>query len=546
MPTLRIAGGRVIDPAHGVDEVRDLWVRNGQMIEVPEDPAGRADRTIDATGCVVMPGGVDVHCHIVGSKVNAARILQPDDKVGHEPVRRGSRTRSGTVGSVPSSFATGYRYAGLGYTTALDAAIAPLGARHAHHELNDTPVIDRAFLVLVGNNHLALDLIHRGEAERLRDYLAWLLGATRGYGLKVVNPGGVEKWKQGHGNVSTLDERVPGFDVSPRQILEAITSAADELALPHPVHLHGLNLGLPGNAATTLETFRAIDGRRAHFAHIQFHSYGGDPGRSASLESRVPELVDYFNGHSNLTLDVGQVMFGETTAMTADGAVGQYLAGVTGRKWVSQDVELETGCGVVPIRYDDRNLVHALQWAIGLEWFLRAEDPWRIALSTDHPNGGSFLAYPKLIALLMEKPRRDAVLAALPEKVRARSGLAELTREYSLSEIAILTRAAPARILGLTRKGHLGPGADADLTIYQPDADLERMFALPRYVLKAGVVVVDDTELREAPEGATLHVEPGYDQAVVPTVSDWFDRWSSIRFANFPVRPEDVSHAQVV
>ena len=72
MGMLRIAGGRVVDPANGVnDEVRDLWIENGRVIPAPDDPAIRADRTIDARGYVVMPGGVDVHSHIAGSKVNA-------------------------------------------------------------------------------------------------------------------------------------------------------------------------------------------------------------------------------------------------------------------------------------------------------------------------------------------------------------------------------------------------------------------------------------------------------------------------------------------
>ncbi len=216
----------------------------------------------------------------------------------------------------------------------------------------------------------------------------------------MVNPGGVETWKQGRGNVATLDDVVPHFEVTPRQILTEIARAVDELGLPHPMHLHGLNLGLPGNASTTLETLQALDGHRAHLAHIQFHSYGGNPGDLGRFDSQAGPLADYINAHPNLTVDVGQVLFGETTSMTADAAVGQYLHKVLGRKWVSHDLELETGCGIVPITYDDRNAVHALQWAIGLEWYLRVDDPWRIAMSTDHPNGGSFLAYPQIIALL--------------------------------------------------------------------------------------------------------------------------------------------------
>ena len=79
------------------------------------------------------------------------------------------------------------------------------------------------------------------------------------------------------------------------------------------------------------------------------------------------------------------------------------------------------------------------------EWFLRVDDPWRIALSTDHPNGGSFLAYPQIIALLMDHGLRTEAMSTLPGAVKDVSGLCELSREYTLSEIAIITRAGPAQ-----------------------------------------------------------------------------------------------------
>ncbi|MDR3635339.1 MAG: amidohydrolase family protein, partial [Isosphaeraceae bacterium] len=173
--------------------------------------------------------------------------------------------------------------------------------------------------------------------------------------------------------------------------------------------------------------------------------------------------------------------------------------------------------------------------------FLHVEDPWRVALSTDHPNGASFLAYPKVIALLMDRGHRGDVLKGLPARARERTGLADLGREYSLFEIAVVTRAGPARLLGLDRKGHLGPGADGDVTIYTPDDDKERMFALPRYVIKAGTVVVDDGELRCAPPGETFFVRPDYDRAAIPEIEDGFARESSIQFANFPVADADLA-----
>jgi formylmethanofuran dehydrogenase subunit A len=547
MSLLVIRNGMVYDPSHGVNgEVRDIWIQGGRIVPPPAD--GTSARTIDATGCVVMPGGVDIHAHIAGPKVNAARKMRPEDKRLARPIFRTPRTRSGTTGSVPSTFATGYLYAGMGYTTAFDAAVPPLGARHAHEEFHDTPVIDKGFYVLMGNNHYVLKQLAamkadpRGAEARLRAFAAWLIGAAKAYAIKLVNPGGVETWKEKQGgNVHGLDEPVPAFGVTPRQIIQELAQTAMDLQLPHPVHIHCNNLGLPGNWRTTLETMMALEGRRAHLTHIQFHSYGGttdeitQAGKDEPFCSKVAPLVDYVNSHPNLTVDVGQVLFGETTSMTGDGPLGYYLHRVTGRKWFNADTEMETGCGIVPITYRERSLVHALQWAIGLEWYLLVQDPWRICVSTDHPNGGSFRAYPEIIHLLMSRDYRREVLKRVPPKVLQRSVLPDLDREYSLSEIAIITRAAPARILGLSHKGHLGVGADADVAIYQPQSDLTRMFSFPRWVIKGGEVIVEDGEVRQEVFGKTLHVAPPYDRDHLEDIRKWFEAYYTIQFANYPV-----------
>src|SRR5205807_6337634 len=222
--------------------------------------------------------------------------------------------------------------------------------------------------------------------------------------------------------------------------------------------------------------------------------YGGGAGDEAGCASRVPKLAVPVNSHPNLTVDVGQVLFGETTSMTGDGPLGYYLHKVTGRKWANSDTEMEAGCGIVPITYKEKSFVHALQWAIGLEWYLLVKDPWRVAMSTDHPNGGSFLAYPEIVQLLMDRTYRQEILKRVHPRVLERCTLKDLDREYTLYEIAIITRAGPARMLGLKHKGHLGVGADADITIYTPSTDRKAMFELPRCVLKAGEVIVEQGE----------------------------------------------------
>ncbi len=536
-----IKGGAVYDPANGVDgEARDLWIEGGKIIDPPADRSAFAPRILDARGLVVMPGGIDIHCHIAGPKVNAGRQMLPETRREPALERRGG-FRSGTIGHSPTTFATGYRYAGLGYTTAFDAAIAPLSARHAHLEFANTPCIDKGCFLLMGNNHYVMEAVRDGDSARLRNFMAWLLRAGGGYAPKLVNPGGIENWKRGReGSHTDLESIVDGFDVTPRAILAAAAQASHELQLPHPLHIHCNNLGLPGNWTTTLATMQLLEGMRGHLTHIQFHSYAGGEADETTFGSRVEPLVEYFNAHSNLTVDVGQILFGATTSMTADSAVGHYLSRLAGTRWHSHDIELETGCGVSPIEYKERSVVHAWQWAIGLEWFLLAADPWRIALSTDHPNGGSFTSYPRIIRLLMDSAFRREELEKLPPRVRERTALRSLSREYSLGEICIITRAAPARMLGLAGKGHLGVGADADVTVYAPHGDRELMFQLPRHVLKAGERVIWDGELVGAPEGETLSVAPEYDRGADSGITRWIDEQCSIRAANYglAVRPE--------
>jgi formylmethanofuran dehydrogenase subunit A len=525
---LRIASGSVYDPANGVaGEVRDVCLSEGKVVE---DVPAHAPR-IDARGMVVMPGGVDIHAHIAGPKVNAARRLAPEEHRA-DVVDRSAVLRSGTGGTVPSTFVTGYRNALLGYTTVVEAATPPLAARHVLAELRDTPIIDAAFLLLMGNNLALFDLIRRDPA-RVRDAIAWWLGATGGYGVKLVNPGGVELWKRANGNVTSLDDEVAG--VTPRRVIDAIAGAVHELALPHPVHVHCNNLGVAGNWRTTLDTLQTLEGRRAHLAHIQFHAYGGRPG--GRPRSRAPELAEYLGAHPELSADVGQVMFGPATTMTADAPVSALLRDVTGGKWVNADTEVETGCGIVPFTYREKNYVHALQWGIGLELFLLSRDPWRLVLSTDHPNGGSFLSYPRLIRLLMDREFRNEQLRRANKRAIRRTVLLEdLEREYTLEEIAIVTRAGPARLLGLRDKGHLGAGADADVTIYDERADREEMFATPRHVIKSGRPVVRDGELVEARAGELLRVSAPYDPAIDYVLRAQFEERYSVQFDSYPVR----------
>jgi formylmethanofuran dehydrogenase subunit A len=533
---LRIKGGKVYDPVNNINgEVRDVCVAGGKV--VADDPA-QAGRTIDATGMIVFPGGVDVHTHIGGAALNFARGLIPEQHRKAQPIFHRPGLRSGIVGTTPTTFATGYVYAGMGWTTANEAAVPVLTAKHTHEELHDTPIIDKCCCVLMANNELVMDLLENEEYERAKQVVAWYVWAAKAYGIKAVNPGGVAGWKWGK-DCKGLADVVPGYKkVTPAKIVAALAQIADDLKLPHPVHIHCNNLGAPGNASTTIETMKILEGRRAHMAHLQYHAYGGDDW--FTMKSASAEVAEHFNANPNLTCDAGAVLFGNTVTVTADGPWQHLLYQLTGRKWGNLDVENETGCGVVPYVYKEKNLVNAVQWAVGLELLLLIDDPWRVCLTTDHPNGATFWRYPEIVQLLMSNAFRKEQLAAFPETARSRMILPELTREYTLSDIAIITSAGPARALGLTQKGQLGVGADADIAIYNESKDAAQMFAHPRYVIKNGEVVVEEGELRQSFEGRQYAVKPEYDESIEEYLKPLFQSQYTMSFENYPVSCERV------
>ena len=539
---LGILGGRIYDPRNGKDgEIGDIWVKDGRIV-APEEGDREAAQIVDAAGLVVMPGGVDIHAHIVGGEVNGGRKLQPEDHRGHERARAGS-LRAGTGGTVPSTHLTGYLYSELGYTTVMQASAAPLGARHVHEELEDVPNLDKGAFIVMGNNHFVMQCIADGQPEKARDYVAWLLAASRGYAIKVVNPGGVENWKWGK-NVAELDDEVIGYGVTPRQIVQTLAEIADDLGLPHSVHIHGINLGRHTSARTTVEMIAALDGHRAHLCHLQFLSYG--PGRGHVHKSEAASVAAAVNEHAGVTVDVGQLIFGDATTMTCDGPLQYVVHQTTGHRWVNSDVESETGGGIVPITYKAGNPINGTMWLTGMELFLLIDDPWRVFLSTDHPNAGPFTSYPQVIRLLMDREYRREMFDSLHPRARREALLPELEREYSLGEIAVITRAGPARALGLDRKGHLGVGADADVAVYEEAADKEAMFARPRYVYKGGELVARDGAVVTDVAGRAFSVAPDYDSGIEAGLREYFKESYTVSFDNYSVLAGDELATEIV
>jgi formylmethanofuran dehydrogenase subunit A len=296
------------------------------------------------------------------------------------------------------------------------------------------------------------------------------------------------------------------------------------------------------------------DGKKPviHITHCQFSAFKGSDW--SNMRSGAEKIARYVNRHSHVTIDLGQVVFTDTTTMTADGPFQYGLYQLSGNKWVNHDVETETSSGVVPFRYRRKSYVHATQWTIGLELALLIRSPWKVFLTTDHPNAAPFTTYPQIISWLMSKPARERLLKRINRKARKRCILAAIEREYDLSEIAIATRAGTAKALGLTWKGHLGVDADADIAVYEVNPeriDLSKEYALIKkaferavYTIKGGEVVSRKGEVVKPVLGRTYWTDVKTlkpNEASCDFKQRFGDYWT-VQYENYPI-PERYLHS---
>ena len=509
-----LKNGIVYDPANEVNgEKMDICFKDGKIVE---DVSADAE-VLDVTDKIVMPAGVDPHAHVAGPKLVVGRLYRPEDE------RRGVAqktkvTRAEAGFSIPSCPTTGYRYSVMEYA-------------------------------------------RENRIDDLAAFIAAMLRVSKGYGVKIVNPCGSEAWGWGM-NVHGYDDKAPYFDVTSREVVRALAKANEQLGLPHSIHIHPNDLGHPGNVPTTIATLDSIKDiakstkasagvrdQTIHCTHAQFHSYTGNSWKDAA--SGAEEVADFINKNPYVTCDVGQVTFDETTTMTADAPMEYDLFKISGLKWANKDIECETAAGIIPCIYSPKTPVSTLQWAIGLELFLHIKNPWQVCLTTDHPNAGPFIRYPKIISWLMSAEKRMSMIdnGEVHKWASKRTGLAGLEREYDFYEIATISRAAPARIHGFQDRGALTPGYNADIAVYDinpndfdPSKDpegVEKAFSNAYYTIKDGQIVVKDGDIVSTKQSHTIWTNViGYEEEekqIIDSIMPFFTQYYSVKWENYQV-----------
>lgn len=552
---LLIKNGIVYDPINNVDgEVRDICIRDGKIV----DSVSAEAKVIDATGKAVTPGKVECHSHMVGITPTSARILRPEDIRTRVSASTDVR-RAGGGRTVPNTWELGYEYAKLGFTRAYEAAVTPLYSKEAILEFNQYPILNKGIFILFGNNWFVMDYLKSKEQDKLTAFVSFLLKATGGYAVKLVNPGGNEAYKwNAEWNCHHADDPVPHFGVTPREIIKGLCIANEELGLPHSIHLHTNMLGVPGNYEVTLDELNITKGiavgsdsgrvQNTHITHAQFNSFGGDEWRT--FNSKADEIAKYINQNDHVTADSGNVIYGDATTMTADSPAEWALYKMTHNKLISNDTEAEDGVGILPFLYSKKSPVHSVMWAIGLELSLLT-DPWKMFVTTDHPNAGVFLDYPLIYSWLLSKKTRMEEAESSHGWALKRTGLGGIDKEYSFYELVIATVAGPARSLGVAkREGHFSNGAAANVAIWDINPledDLSRdpqvdKLATTAYTIKNGEIVVKDGTVVSAPmaplDVAHAHVDYEIQRTVEEELKTKFKRYYTVQFENYIVDPD--------
>jgi len=140
----------------------------------------------------------------------------------------------------------------------------------------------------------------------------------------------------------------------------------------------------------------------------------------------------------------------------------------------------------------------------------------------------------------MDKTYRNEVFSRISPDAQAMSTLASIEREYSLYEIAIMTRAGAAKLVGLHDRGHLGVGGAADITVYSDNADREKMFEKPDYVFKDGQLVVKNGNIVKVTWGATHTVKPEFNRSIEKEIKKYFDDYHTINMEHVKVAKDEI------
>ena len=400
-----LRNGHVVDPVNGVDCKMDVGIKDGKVADIHQDisPA-LAGEDFDLSGAWVLPGVIDLHVH-------ASSWL--GGKYAHRMM------------------------AEAGVTTALDMS-GPIDS-----------VLEIAAAHGAGLNLAAIQYVRPGHT---------VAGTDPGTGeLEDLL---ADCQKKGAIGFKLLGGHYP--------LTPEATARAIDVAAAHGAYLafHAGTLATRSNITGMAEAVDLIRDRAVHLAHINSYCRG----KVKAYMQETEEAISALSTHPNICSESYLAAVNGTSAKCSDGrpesevtvtclTTGGFEASEAGLEeailagWAQ--INMETGGRVIlAVGPGARDWWRRKQTDTTVSFQVNPAEP-RIRLAAARRANGEFV---------VDGISTDG--GGIPRNVTVKMGMALVDLQVlSIEDFVIKTSRNPARILGLTAKGHLRPGADADITV---------------------------------------------------------------------------------
>jgi len=398
-----LQGGLIVDPKNGVEDVMDIGIKDGKVVEVASElDARKAEVAIDVKGKIVFPGVIDTHTHI--------------GKLGHRMMAKAGVITAFDLGAPAEELISNLKAYGTGLNVLFLTNI-----RNYYPDAGDTlsdEQIEQAVSRAVSEGALGIKITggHRPftpettakiieECNRQEAYIAFHVGTTE-----------------------------TGSDLN--GLIEAIELAGDNGL--HVAHVNSYCRGLIKDpVAEALEALEHLKGKRNIASESYLATINGTGGKCVNgvPVSGVTRNCLKLRGYPETYEGLKQAILDGYAYVRVE-AGGEVLL-ITGEEGLKYWLEAETEIGLsFPVNDPEAQIV----------------------LATAKDSDGNFIV--------------DAISTdggAIPRNVAVEKGMLLVKfGALTLSELAVKLSLNPAKMLGLESKGHLGIGADADITVVDP------------------------------------------------------------------------------
>ena len=515
MEKLIIKNGLIYDPINSIEgEKKDILIEKGIIVEKISNP--KDVKEIDAKGKTVIPSGLDIHTHVASQQVNWARLLGMKNKLFTE-IWEGLTLKNIAI-----------NYISNGYTFILEASVFPSIAKQTLFNFKQIPVIDKGMLLNV-SNLWALELeFQRAKIEDMAIFLSDLLSKTYGFGFKIYNPFEAESW-----NFKELRNDIESsgrlYNFTALDVYKNLTKCVEYLGLPHSIHAHiegyENEVGIK-NLFTILENIKSLNLKpnpKASLVKQREQIFHIAHANAYTQDGNNEKLIKFLNENQTFDIDLGFIGFDQinplitsdrrliNSRLTPDLLENPY-------KLINSAVESEGDIFVSMRNFKKENYLDCILWASALDLALNIKNKFQISFSLNYPNYSNINNIPEIATWLVSKNARDRYIENMNNKFIKDNTLQNNEKTLTFNEFIILTRASPAKSLGLGNiKGNLGVGADADINILDlniEDIDLEKNYeglksALSHieYVIKAGKIIKKQEKIDLESHGSILWSE---------------------------------------